>query len=196
MDEVIDQKGVMPMPDPMVPNPYVQQPGVASGNNTPILKRCSGKNPATHEYHAELPVSEFFKLASRKDGLAIYCKQCQYEHSNRCKRGKRKALQIERGFIPEQQADIQADITPGKASKKDKELVSSTFILTEAKTLYFATPPPKLEQKIKLLELMAKYSPEMKNAKPQDKVALMAAMMESLAKEQVTDAIAIPPRSA
>lgn len=153
--------------------------------STLILKRCHGN--VGHEQDAMLPVDDFYNSKTGKNGKDILCKKCRNAATSACGKRKTQRLQLERSFIPEQLADIK----PDTSSKKDKELVSSTFILTEAKALYFAKPEPRLEQKIKLLELMAKYSPEMKNAKPQDKVALMAAMMESLAKEQQTDAISV-----
>ena len=136
--------------------------------STPILKRCGSKHPTKHPQGLQLPLSEFFRSKNTKDGLSSVCKQCQYD-------ARRRMEQRSRG--------VDAPL----ANEPDGT-VDPKFILKEALALY-QDPGSRLEQKIKLLELMAKYSPEMKNAKPQDKVALMAAMMESLAKEKVTDAI-------
>jgi hypothetical protein len=155
---------VNPFPGPNDPS-YVSQPGVASGNNTPTTKRCGCKHPTKHPQGLALPISEFFKNKITKDGLSPICKQCDYDAKRRMK-----------------QRSI------GEDTKETEGAVDPKFILNEAITLYGETT--RIEQKIKLLELMAKYSPEMKNAKPQDKVALMASLMESLKKEKATDAIA------
>lgn len=151
-------------------SPYVPQPGVASGENTPILKRCSRGKPTKHEPGAMLPLAKFHKNAHTKDGLMAICKDCDNDARRQSYHdGKRKEL------------------FAGGDAQAEEGLIDPKFIIAECVKLYSETT--RIEQKIKLLELMAKYSPEMKNAKPQDRTALMASLMESLKKEKATDAI-------
>lgn len=136
----------------------------------PLLKRCSRSKPTKHEPGAMLPLDRFRKNATTKDGLSAICKDCDNDsHREHYQREKRKEL------------------FAGGDAQAEEGLIDPKFIIAECVKLYSETT--RIEQKIKLLELMAKYSPEMKNAKPQDRTALMASLMESLKKEKATDAI-------
>jgi hypothetical protein len=146
-------------------------------------KICNGTY--THPRGIELPLSEFYVSNATRDGYRPYCKACTTAINSGARRRRKKQLKLEQ--MKAEGRLLQAgEPTPENPARPDQ--VDSDFILGEALGLYYLTED--LDQRVKLLEMMAKHSPAMKESnKPKDKTAIMNALIESLKREEKAEVL-------
>lgn len=153
-------------------------------DETPVLtsKHCIGD--ITHDRGIELPIANFQRHSKTADGYQQYCRDCLRELQKRSTKNAKTREKKKKQIGDVAKLDVDKLI---KELENGQVTIDGDFMLRELLRQY-AQPGIKTSEKIKCLELMAKFSPDMVNAdKNKSKKEVMASLLESLNEEKEQD---------